>query len=147
MTEQDYRAAVCDEAATWLGTKFHDCARIKGVGVDCGMFPLAVYVKIGLARDFDPGHYSVQVHLHKPDTKYVDYVRSQMRQIWESDVKPGDLVIYKEGFAFAHSAIVIEWPNKIIHAVVSKGVMYDDAQRYGRLQKREKEFYSFFGKA
>lgn len=149
------RDAIVREAITWLGTPFRDCQRVKGHGVDCGMLPLDVFAKLGLIPDFNPGHYSTQIHLHKTDEEqrreglkpYIDFVREHLRQVDESDVGPGDLVLYVNGKCFSHSAIIIDWPHKIIHAKVGLGVVFDDPLRNGKLMRRKHEFYTAIGAA
>ena len=63
MIEQEQRDAVLAEAATWIGTKHHNGARLKGVGVDCGQFPLAVYEAAGLLPHIVPDRYPPDFHL------------------------------------------------------------------------------------
>lgn len=150
MTEAELREAVIAEALTWLRTPFRDCQAVKGSGVDCGMLPLEVFSRCGVIERFHPGHYSTQVHLNKTEEEqrrlglvpYIDFVRRHARRIEEREVRKGDLVIYVMGKAFAHSAIVIAWPDRIIHAVKGLGVILDDAGRNGRLMRRPHEFYS-----
>jgi len=153
MTEQEAREAIVAEAVTYLGTPFVDCQHVKGAGVDCGMMPLSVYATVGVMQWFEPGHYSVQIHQHKTEDEqrasgqkpYRDFVREHMREIPESEVKPGDFVLYFYGKCFSHGAIVIEWPHKIIHACAGEGVIFDDPARNGRLMRRRREFYTVFG--
>lgn len=59
------RRAVVAEALTWLRTPYHHAARIKGVGVDCAQFLIAVYAATGLIDDFTPDRYPPDWHLHR----------------------------------------------------------------------------------
>jgi cell wall-associated NlpC family hydrolase len=152
LTEAGMRQAIVAEVERWIGTPFRDQSRVRGSGVDCGMLPLAVYTSLGLMPDFDPGAYSVQIHLHKTAEQqrleglkpYIDHVREHMFPITEAEAQPGDLVIYLVAHAFAHAAIITDWPN-IIHAVAGVGVIRADASRAGRIMRRKREFYTLFG--
>src|SRR6185437_15824401 len=48
LIEVAQRAAVVAEARSWIGTPYHNCADIKGTGVDCGMLIVRVFVATGL---------------------------------------------------------------------------------------------------
>lgn len=129
MTESEQRADVIAEAATWLNTPHHNGARIKGAGVDCGQFPLAVYSACGFVPEFDTGKYPPDFHLHKDREWYLGLAEKYGKELPEGALpKPADFVLYKIGRIFSHGAIVIEWP-RIIHAYVGVGVIYDDGQQ------------------
>jgi NlpC/P60 family putative phage cell wall peptidase len=125
------REAVIAEALSWLRTPYHHRGSIKGVGVDCAQFPLAVYAACGLVERFDPGDYPPDWHLHRSDERYLNVVRARAREIEIAEVLPGDFVVFRVGRCFAHGAIVIDWP-RIIHAVVGQSVMLDSGTN-GRL--------------
>ena len=44
------REKIVAEARSWIGTPYHNCADIKGVGVDCGMLLVRVFVDLGCRR-------------------------------------------------------------------------------------------------
>ena len=50
------REKIVAEARSWIGTPYHNCADIKGVGVDCGMLLVRVYVDTGVVPPFDHRH-------------------------------------------------------------------------------------------
>jgi len=52
------REKIVAEARSWIGTPYHNCADIKGVGVDCGMLLVRVFVDLGLVEPFDPRPYT-----------------------------------------------------------------------------------------
>ena len=59
--------------------------------------------------------------------------------------QPADLVLYRFGRCYSHTAIVIAWP-RVIHAVRQYGqVMQDDGEQYGGARPRL--FYEFKGTA
>lgn len=140
MTEAEERAHVVEVARTWIRTPYHDRAAIKGVGVDCAMLLVAVYSDAGIVPVEDPGHYSSQWYLHHSEEKYLAEVEKYAHQI-EGPPKPGDVVVYKVGRAFAHGGIVTDWPN-IIHAVKEANMVIEDRWDAGRLAGREHRFYS-----
>jgi cell wall-associated NlpC family hydrolase len=62
--EDIQREDVVREALSWIGTPFHHAGRVKGAGVDCGQFPLAVFESCGLIPNYVPAHYPADFHLH-----------------------------------------------------------------------------------
>ena len=114
------------EALTWLRTPYHHRGTIKGVGVDCAMFPMLVYAACGLIETFDPGDYPPDWHLHRSDERYLNAVRARASEIDPTEAQRGDFVVFRVGRCYAHGAIVIKWP-RIIHAVVGHAVMLDEA--------------------
>ncbi|MDP8997126.1 MAG: NlpC/P60 family protein [Pseudomonadota bacterium] len=116
MDEAATRAAIVAEAISWIGTPFHDDSRIKGVGVDCAQFVAAVYLATGATPQFETPRYVAQWFLHRDEERLMDFVKQFGKEIQEADAKAGDLVLYKIGRAYAHAAIIIDWPNEIIHA-------------------------------
>ena len=72
MTEAQQRAAVVNESLTWLRTKFHHEANVKGAGVDCLHFIVEVYVACGLmVRPVIP-HYPQDIMLHRNEETYLE---------------------------------------------------------------------------
>ena len=70
--EQEQRARVVEMARTWLGTPYHHCAAIKGVGTDCAMILVAVFQEAGLVHDVAVPAYSPSWHLNRDEEKYTD---------------------------------------------------------------------------
>jgi cell wall-associated NlpC family hydrolase len=125
MNETEQRQGVIAEAMTWLGTAHHNGARIKGVGIDCGQFPLAVYEACGLIPPTTTQRYSPHFHLSKDEEWYLSFCQQLGKELPEGcDPKEGDFAIYKVGRVFSHGAIIIDWP-KIIHSYVRVGVCLD----------------------
>jgi hypothetical protein len=113
--------ALLHEAHTWIGTKYHPHACIKGAGVDCAQLLIGVAVGAGLV---DPivlrNDYSTVV---PEGSEYVDTILKYCDEIPESDVRPGDIALYKTSHGWMHSAIVVDWPTVIIHAIEKRGVV------------------------
>ncbi|MBC2668759.1 C40 family peptidase [Novosphingobium piscinae] len=145
MTEAEARAAIVAEAMSWIDTPYHHHARIKGVGVDCAQLPAAVYHAVGLIPDLQP-EYSPQWMLHRDEEQYLAWVRPHAREIERDQLEPGDLVMWKFGRTYSHSAIVIERPT-IIHAVNRAGrVELGDMDRDADLISRPSLYFSLFVK-
>jgi cell wall-associated NlpC family hydrolase len=164
----EQRLAVVDEAKAWVAarTPYMPHAKLKGLGCDCATFILCVYRDLGLMEDTELGAYSIQAHLHKPIsadawrkaglseseagktaeaherllTQYVDTILRYADEITEAEVQPGDMVLFKTARAFAHGAIVIDWPT-VAHAAIGQGVVFADVSIDPHLQRRERRFF------
>ena len=139
------RQAVIAAALDWAGTPFHHEAMVKGAGVDCGMFLIAIYRETGLIPEITVEHYSYQWHLHRSREWYLEYLRQFGREIPEAEAGPGDVVIWKLGRVFSHAAIILNWPQ-IIHAVNGQGVVLDNVNCTFGLMGRPRRFFSPWGK-
>ena len=143
-SETEGRAAILAAAETWLGTPFHDDARVKGVGVDCAQFVAACFLEAGVVPEFEIPRYQAQWFLHHAEERLQQFVMKFGQEISESFVKPGDLVLYKLGRAYAHAAIVISWPNQIIHAHLLSRMVIKAAPFDTDLRDREVKFFSLW---
>jgi cell wall-associated NlpC family hydrolase len=141
MTEADQRAAVTAIARSWLGTPYHHAARVRGAGCDCATLPAEVYAAAGMIPRIAIEHYPPDWHLHRSAERYLAHVLAHAREV-PAPTGLGDFVLYRWGRAFAHGAIVIDWPT-IIHAVVHIGVVFDHGED-GRLKGRERRFFTLW---
>lgn len=119
------RQAVVDEARTWLRTPYAHRQKAKGAGVDCALFPVAVYSACGLMppnQDF--GNYSTQWHVHHDEERYLEIVLRYSREV--EAPQPGDFALWKICRTFSHGGIVTAWP-RVIHSYVRRGVIEEDA--------------------
>ena len=152
MTE---RNRVCAIARSWLGTPYHHMGRIKGVGVDCAMFPLEVYREAGLIGDVEIPFYPQDWMLHRSEEIYLRIVQQHAAETEPAatgsptrpgvgvdgvKVAAGDFVLYRFGRCWSHGAIVLEWPL-IIHAVVQHGVILSNGETDGMLVGRRKRTF------
>jgi cell wall-associated NlpC family hydrolase len=113
--ESEQRAAVVAAARAWIGTPYHNCADIRGVGVDCGMLLVRVFVDTGLCEPFDPRPYPIDWHLHRGDERYLGFVFDRSREVTEP--QPGDVIVLRYGRSYAHGGIVTKArPRTIVHA-------------------------------
>ena len=136
------RARVLSLAAEWLGTPFHDNAGVKGVGCDCAHFLSGVFQEAGYAPDMVIEHYSPQFMLHSDEEKFAGYVLRYTREIAEPEVQPGDVVLYRIGRSYAHGAIIVDWPTRIIHAHKLSGSVVESHGFDADLRARKTRFFS-----
>lgn len=145
--ESDMRRAIVAEALTWERTPFHDDARLKGIGVDCAQFVAGVYLAAGTVPDFEVPHYSSQWFLHSGDERLMNFVIAVGgHEIQESQAGPGDLLLYRLGHAFAHAAIIVDWPSQIIHAHKLSGMVLRASPFEADLRGRRVKFFSIWGR-
>jgi cell wall-associated NlpC family hydrolase len=138
------RQIVASEARTWLGTTWHHEARVKGAGVDCAQFLIAVYVATGLIADFAPEHYPIDWHLHRDEPRFIAYLLEHADPV---DVPlPGDIAMFQFGRQSAHGAIVLDWPL-IIHAYRDEGAVVMTDCATSPLLARLSGFYRLKGLA
>lgn len=114
------RRQIIDEAMTWLRTPWHHGARVKGAGVDCAQFLVAVYVAVGVVEEPTLEAYPRDWHLHRDEAKFLKYLLQYAEPV--SDPKPGDIAMFKYGRHAAHGAIVLG-DNRIIHAWTDEGMV------------------------
>jgi cell wall-associated NlpC family hydrolase len=142
LEEQQQRLDVVQEAMTWLHTPYHHAARIKGAGVDCGMFLAEVYEQTGVMPHVVPDEYPPDWHMHQDGERYLGLVAAHAHQVEVG--LPGDIVLYRFGRCVSHGAIVIVWPQ-IIHAYIRLGVVLDEGERNTVLREAQVGFWSPWG--
>lgn len=123
------REDVVREALSWVGTPFHDCAGVKGVGTDCAHFIIRVYAAVGLIENFDPESYSPQWFQHREEPRFLDTLARYAHRV---DVGfPGDVAMFSFGRHAAHSAIIVD-ERSMVHAYKPLGcVMLDERSGHG----------------
>ncbi|MGA2893768.1 MAG: hypothetical protein ABSE22_12925 [Xanthobacteraceae bacterium] len=153
------RAAVVAEARSWIGTPYHNCADIKGIGVDCGMLLVRVFVDTGLCPAFDPRPYPVDWHLHRSEERYLGFIFDRSREISLPNhpplagegrvaVQPGDVMVLRYGRCYSHGGIVTRAnPLTIAHAYYqARKVLEEEVARNAVLADaaRRPRFFSFW---
>ena len=140
------RQTIIQEALTWQGTPFANRARVKGVGTDCAGFLAGVAENARVTGKVNITPYSWQHMLHSNEEIFIQFLDNLAREIPESDVQPADIVLYKCGKTYSHAAIIIEWPERIIHAVRDgrAGVVQSHGTREAWVQGKPRKFYTFF---
>lgn len=139
----EQREQVIAEGKEWveLRTPYVPHAKLKGAGCDCATFIICIYRSLGLIpADFDPGSYSIQAHLHRDDTQYVDTVLQYADEITEPEAQPGDLILWRVARAYAHGGIIVAFPL-VIHSMNKHGVIYSDANLDSFLKNRPRRFF------
>ena|SRR3982750_2400996 len=128
MSISEQRLAVLAEAETWLKTPFHYQACVKGCGVACGPFLIAVYNAVGIFVDANVGHFPPDWHMHTTEERYLDTVRKYARPV--ESPQPADMVFFRvfKNRPFCHGGIVVDWPL-IIHSADKRCVEYLDVSQ------------------
>lgn len=93
-------------------------ARVKGAGVDCAQFLIAVYAAVGLIEDYRPANYPPDWHLHHAEPLFLNELLRHCEPTDEG--KPGDIAMFVFGKQLAHGAI-LAGDNLIIHAWRNEG--------------------------
>jgi hypothetical protein len=122
------RAAVVAEARKWVGTPYHNCADIKGVGVDCGMLLVRVFVDTGLVAPFDPRPYPSDWYLHRSEERYLGFISARVTELLAVVApRPGDIVVMRFGRCYSHGGIVTAAePLTIVHAYHPAGCVIEE---------------------
>ena len=134
--------SITKEAYTWLGTPHVNQAKVKGMGVDCGMLLIACLEGAGCVK---PGEivvepYSNEWHLHHSAEWFLHIVEHWCSKVPLDDLQEGDFLLYKFGRCVSHGAVYVG-NGHVIHALVDYGVvmsdlndvMFLDAQGHSRL--------------
>lgn len=117
-----HRQRIVEEAWTWVGTPFVNCADIKGPqgGVDCAMLLVRCYVDTGCLPAFDPRPYPPQWHVHHDRERFLEWVVEKLGGVEVSSPQPGDVAVYQWGRCFSHGAIVVD-SERVIHSFFKDG--------------------------
>ena len=144
----ELRQRIVDEAISWVKAKtpYRGWSKKKGVGADCGQIIHAVYSAVGLlSKDIQlPKDYRLGVAQHRASTEYVDLVAIYMREIPEAEAQAGDVVVYKfqDQLAYAHGAIIVRWPDKVVDAQLHGGVKIRHGINQPSFAKAFKRFFT-----
>lgn len=148
LSADQQRAAIVAEARSWIGTPYHNCADIRGVGVDCGMLLVRVFVDTGLCPPFDPRPYPVDWHLHRSEERYLGFIFDRARETVSA--QSGDVMVLRYGRCYSHGGIVVNVrPLTIVHAYYpARIVVEEEIDRSAVLADatRKPRFFSFWGK-
>jgi len=135
------RAAIIAETRSWKGTPYRGWSCLKARGVDCGQVIYGIFHACGFIPELElPKDYSLQVSKHRASTEYINLVDQYFRPITEAEVQPGDLVVYKLGHAYAHAAIIEEWPRFVWQAAARHGFSGAHGTDHPAWKQRERIF-------
>jgi NlpC/P60 family putative phage cell wall peptidase len=119
------RADIVAAARAWIGTPYHVCADVRGVGCDCAMLLVRVFCDLGLVAPFDPRPYSPDWHLHRSEEVYLRLLLERAHDV--AAPAPGDVVLFRYGRCFSHGGIVTAAaPLTIVHAFAAAGVVLEE---------------------
>jgi len=148
LSSDGQRAAVVAEARSWIGTPYHNCADVKGAGVDCGMLLVRVFVDTGLCQPFDPRPYPIDWHLHRDDERYLGFIFDRTGEVAEP--LPGDMLVVRYGRSYSHGGIVTRTkPLTIVHAFhPARMVLEEEVEHNAALTAavRAPRFFSYWAK-
>jgi cell wall-associated NlpC family hydrolase len=153
MSEAAERNLVITEVRKWIGTPYHNCADMRGVGVDCGMLIIRAFVDSGLCAPFDPRPYPPDWHLHRSEERYLGFVFDRCAEVDRPE--PGDVVVFRYGRCYSHGGIVTKAAAKnenivLVHAFwPAKIVLEEELSRNVQLSEpsRAPRFFSYWKKA
>ena len=142
MDVSEQRAQVVAEARKWMLTPYRHSADLRGVGVDCGMFIVRIFVDLGLTPPFDPRPYAPDWMIHRNDEKYLDFFKSRCAPVSEPQL--GDIALFRYGRSYSHAGVVTQTdPVAIIHASHDAGCVIEErlAQNPALTDPRRKRAY------
>jgi cell wall-associated NlpC family hydrolase len=130
------RDDVVEEARSWIGTPYVYRAMVKGSGVDCGLFPLAIYMHfVGSPIEFE--HLPDSWWQHTTDERYLLIVERFIKKLMIVQARRAKLPGFDRGNValtkacgskvFNHGGIIADWP-RIVHATPD-GVREVDAMQ------------------
>ena len=145
-TESEQRCAIVREARSWVRTPYHPQGDIKGIGVDCGMLLVRVFVDTGLCEPFDPRPYADDWYLHRAEERYLGFIFDRTREV--AAPLPGDVMVFRYGRCYAHGGIVTTTaPLTIVHAFQPAGLVFEE-EVAGNLvlsaPQRRPKFFSYW---
>ena len=148
--EREQRTRIVATAKSWLKTPFVDGQGLKGCGVDCAFLLARTAEEAGIAEHIEIPYYSPQVYMHKKsdgtwDDTYLKFILQYAQEIEESEVQPGDFVLYRQYHSYTHGGVIESWPDSIIHPIRPHGVICSSAKE-GFLHGRKHKFFSVFKK-
>ncbi|MFZ1416647.1 MAG: hypothetical protein WAS73_19035 [Defluviicoccus sp.] len=102
------RAAIINEARSWLGTPYHHQAALKGVGCDCIGLLKGIFASFGGIVDL-PADYSPTWHVHRAEERLRAGLARYSTEIPLLSARPGDILLFGFGRGpAAHGAMLIE---------------------------------------
>lgn len=121
----EIRAAIVQEARSWVGTRYASGCDIKGVGVDCGMIIIRIFADIGLMEPFDPRPYAHNWHMHRDGEKYREQAEKRFDYVETPEI--GDIVMFHVGRSYSHGAVIVELdPLTIVHSTRQYGRVVEE---------------------
>jgi cell wall-associated NlpC family hydrolase len=125
--DTDSRDSIIKEAMTWMDTRYHHAARIKGHGVDCINFICAVYEGCKLISKVKLPYYSKDWYMHRNEELFINEIKKYCTETEKPE--KGDIILYRFGRCYSHGAIYIG-DDRIIHSHAPEKVTIDHMHRF-----------------
>lgn len=117
MNEQE----IINEAKSWKNTKWMHGVALKGYGVDCVQFIVALAKTFGwLPEGYKTLKYNRDFALHNSDSILLEEIENYCVKV-EDDFRIGDILIFNFGKCGNHAGIYIG-DERMIHAHIKRGV-------------------------
>ena len=111
-------------ARSWLGTPYHDQARLKGVGCDGLGLARGVWREVVGPEPFPVPPYSRDWGETGPREVLAEGARHMMPEIAPADAGPGALVLFRmDSRAIAKHVGILTRPDSFLHAYERLGVI------------------------
>lgn len=140
------RDKIVREARSWIRTPYHPQGDIKGVGVDCGMLLVRVFVDVGLSASFDPRPYADDWYLHRSEEKYLGFVFDRAKEV--RSPLPGDVMVFRYGRCYSHGGIITcAAPLTIVHAFQPAAIVLEEDVASNHVlcdPSRKSKFFSYW---
>jgi cell wall-associated NlpC family hydrolase len=118
MTERE----IIKQILSWKGTPWLHGQAVKGVGVDCVQFIVAVAKDLGwIPRDFKTVAYNVDHAMHNDNSILEAELEKHCTRIAFEELRPGDILSFVQGRCASHAAYYIG-AGKMVHAHIRDGV-------------------------
>jgi cell wall-associated NlpC family hydrolase len=117
------RAAIIDQAFSWVGTPFINCADIKGAqgGIDCAMLATRCYVDSGRLPPFDPRPYPPAWMMHHSEERFLGWIQDRLGAREVDAPRLGDVPVWQFGRCFSHCGVVVN-AIEVVHAFRHAGM-------------------------
>ncbi len=115
VAEAKGRLAFVNEAISWIGTPFVNCADVKGQAVDCAMLLTRCAVDTGLVPAFDPRPYAPHWHVHHDRELFIEFLTDRLGGREIDTPRLGDIAVYKFNRTFSHGAVIVN-SAEVVHA-------------------------------
>jgi NlpC/P60 family putative phage cell wall peptidase len=136
------RQKIVAEAESWIGTKFHHMARVKGAGVDCGQLLIEVYERCDCMPHLVTGYYPPDFHRHQDLEWYAKTLLNYCVEVDSGNLLPADIVLFrmKDAKVFSHGGIIVDWPW-IVHAAFVQRKVVRGAADTGWLKMLHRRYF------
>jgi cell wall-associated NlpC family hydrolase len=139
------RERIVSVAKSWIGTRYNPGEIKKHGGCDCGSLLAGVYSEAGIISLPEIPKYDAALPWAKRggDELYLTMLSRYAHAIPEEEALAGDIAHYLIGRGWSHAAIIVHWPDEIIHATMHRGVVTTHGKS-GRFAGRPMRFWSVF---